>query len=401
MTGGRLADLPSSLVRELAEALGGPVTIETAEGELVAFSPHIGVIDPLRQLSILTQQAVPGELGMDVQQWLAHHPVGTGTAITEVPGNEELGILPRVAVPVVEDGVLRGMVWVLLGHGVAWPGVAPRADALLADLAGRIGAPSLRPSATDELLERALDPTESVRRAAARRLVEVAGWPDGAGATVLVVRPAPRWDVDLSLAVQYGIRVADLTMGLRPALGIARGDEALLVVPTAEALHAALGGTLADAWLRALPSADRPHVRIGLATWRPALSDLRTARDQGRVAAELGDEDEPLQRWDRLGVLVLAGNVAPDVASSLVSPRVHRLVAHDPDGVLRHTAETYLDLAGRGTEAAGRLRLHRTTLYYRLQRIEELTGMEMRDGQDRLELHLGLKLLHLLEHTMS
>ena len=40
--------------------------------------------------------------------------------------------------------------------------------------------------------------------------------------------------------------------------------------------------------------------------------------------------------------------------------------------------------------------LHRASLYYRLQRIEELTGASLKSGSDRLVLHLGLKLARLL-----
>ena len=47
--------------------------------------------------------------------------------------------------------------------------------------------------------------------------------------------------------------------------------------------------------------------------------------------------------------------------------------------------------------------MHRTSLYYRLSRIELITGMNLASGTDRLSLHLGLKLarlLHLLpEHA--
>ena len=44
-----------------------------------------------------------------------------------------------------------------------------------------------------------------------------------------------------------------------------------------------------------------------------------------------------------------------------------------------------------------RLRIHKTSLYYRLRRIETLTGMCLRDGEDRLALHLGIKLVRLTD----
>jgi DNA-binding PucR family transcriptional regulator len=59
------------------------------------------------------------------------------------------------------------------------------------------------------------------------------------------------------------------------------------------------------------------------------------------------------------------------------------------------TLETYLDAAGNVQESAKLLHVHRGTLYYRLSRVEELTGMSLADGQDRLALHLGVKLARL------
>jgi DNA-binding PucR family transcriptional regulator len=46
-------------------------------------------------------------------------------------------------------------------------------------------------------------------------------------------------------------------------------------------------------------------------------------------------------------------------------------------------------------ETAKALRLHRTSLYYRLQRVAELTGASLRNGDERLTLHLSLKLARL------
>lgn len=391
-------DLTDGFVRELASSLGGPITIESVDGELLAFSPHDGLADPLRQLSILTQEAVPPELGLAVRRWLARFPLVDGS-ITHVPGNVELGILPRVAVPVEGEEGLRGVVWVLMPTDGSWEGLAPRARALLDDLGSALGAGGRRHDDAVGTLEDLFSPLDAVSAAAARRLAVQHGWSRELGMAVLVLRPSPGWTIDLEAALQTGLRVADLTLGLHPAFGITRDDEAILVVPAAATTQAALAGALADAWVGALPDTVGRHVRIGIAGWQPDLAHLRAGRDQARIAADLADQDRPLQRWDRLGVLALAGALPTRVASSLVSPRVHRLLEQDPDGVLRRTVETYLDMAGRGTAAAERLRLHRTTLYYRLQRVQELTGVDLQDGQDRLELHLGLKFSHLVERA--
>ena len=43
-------------------------------------------------------------------------------------------------------------------------------------------------------------------------------------------------------------------------------------------------------------------------------------------------------------------------------------------------------------EAARALHLHRATLYRRLARVEEITGLDLSRGDDRLLAHLGLRL---------
>ena len=62
---------------------------------------------------------------------------------------------------------------------------------------------------------------------------------------------------------------------------------------------------------------------------------------------------------------------------------------------LVHTLETYLELAGDAKRAAEQLNLHRASLYYRLNRIEEVLGIDFKNGDDRLAVHLALKALRL------
>src|SRR5438132_261470 len=76
---------------------------------------------------------------------------------------------------------------------------------------------------------------------------------------------------------------------------------------------------------------------------------------------------------------------------------VGRLRPKDRGGVLLQTLEAYLATNGSPTDAAERLHLHRNTVLYRLGRIEDLLGVDLRDAEVRLGLHLALKIGDVLE----
>jgi purine catabolism regulator len=64
----------------------------------------------------------------------------------------------------------------------------------------------------------------------------------------------------------------------------------------------------------------------------------------------------------------------------------------DRTGVLLVTLRAYLAVNGSPTDAADRLHLHRNTVLYRLQRIEQILQRDLRDAEVRLTLHLALKI---------
>jgi PucR family transcriptional regulator, purine catabolism regulatory protein len=74
-----------------------------------------------------------------------------------------------------------------------------------------------------------------------------------------------------------------------------------------------------------------------------------------------------------------------------------RLLAKDRGGVLVQTLGAYLGTNGSPTDAAERLHLHRNTVLYRLGRLEDLLGVDLRDADVRLALHLALKIGEVLE----
>lgn len=93
---------------------------------------------------------------------------------------------------------------------------------------------------------------------------------------------------------------------------------------------------------------------------------------------------DPLDPLDAVAARLAADGVP-------VHPGLEALLDLPEAAPLLHTLETYLELAGSAQATAEVLHLHRTSLYYRLQRVEVLAGTDLKDGTERLALHLALK----------
>jgi DNA-binding PucR family transcriptional regulator len=90
--------------------------------------------------------------------------------------------------------------------------------------------------------------------------------------------------------------------------------------------------------------------------------------------------------------------VPDDALSPTLLPKPLRLLLESPGGQkLEETLRCFLEQAGSIPRTAEALQIHRTSLYYRLRQIQEVTGLDLDRGHDRLVLHLGLRIAELLE----
>jgi DNA-binding PucR family transcriptional regulator len=81
---------------------------------------------------------------------------------------------------------------------------------------------------------------------------------------------------------------------------------------------------------------------------------------------------------------------SPDLApfGELVRPLVEHDRARRSD--LVRTLRAYFASGANASEAADRLFLHRNSMLYRLERIQKLTGLDLKDPDASLALRLGL-----------
>lgn len=133
----------------------------------------------------------------------------------------------------------------------------------------------------------------------------------------------------------------------------------------------------------------------------PALREAyREAKDALSIAAQLGDDERATYYGDlKLYQLLLALKERNlDHLRRFYDESLRPLVDHDDrkQGDLVRTLNGFFEANGNLAKAATDLDVHRNTLVYRLERISALTGLDLNDADNRLILHLALKIQRVL-----
>ncbi|MCC5579921.1 helix-turn-helix domain-containing protein [Microtetraspora sp. AC03309] len=372
-----MADL-QRIVDELALRLGRPLLLEDGHQRVIAYSVQDGPMDDVRRDSILRRHTTP-----EVRAFLRAAGIHEATGPLRTPGAAELGLLPRICVPVRHDGRPLGFLWFVDVGPVMTEAEIAVATAAVPALALALFHESL---ASGLASRRELEAVTGLLRGeaeAARTLVEAGAFPPAAPVTVAVARPlSAEADEALRLTLERGLLAVRRRLSGHHPLHLVRYDHGVLLTAgtTAfpEEMRAALGAP----------------ILIGIGGPRPSLSRASESYEEALHAAEVAAKVPELGRsaeWTRLGVYrMLTG-----IPGGNLHPGLEKLLDDAQHRPLLETLEIYLDLAGNAQATSRRLRLHRTSLYYRLQRVEELAETDLRDGVERLSLHLSLKLARL------
>jgi DNA-binding PucR family transcriptional regulator len=103
----------------------------------------------------------------------------------------------------------------------------------------------------------------------------------------------------------------------------------------------------------------------------------------------------PVAAYDDLGSWALVARLWDGAGRPAPPQPMLDLAAHRRGHELLEALEGLLEAGGDVATAARTLHVHRATLYRRLERVEELTGLDLENGDDRLYAHLGVRLLRL------
>lgn len=333
-----------------------------------------------------------------MRAWFEQFGITTSPGSVRTPASPDQKILPRLCLPARWNAVTYGYLWLIDEHQAIDEARLPAAMAL-AERAGALMAQQSR--ARNDLEFKLQDLLSTDRETVEQAAAEV----DQQG---VIRRGVPISVVELRLSrpPSSGPPAPPLPVNLwslpRAVLATTTDDQTTLLVPVP-------GGDLGparDVALRArqlyaerLATPLQEHVVAGIGGSRPDLAEARASWQEARLAARVCEAVpalRPAAAWPELGVYrLLACGPESRLAGAVLDASVRRLLDYG-DHELVNTAVCYLGNAGNVQRTAAELNVHRQTVYYRRQRIQEITGLDLGRGDDWLLLHLGLTFAPLL-----
>jgi hypothetical protein len=373
------------IAEQLADALQRAVIIDDAALRPLAVSAQTGLVDASRVDAVLQRRT-----SVRHRQILTELGIFKASGPVSIPAADPAS-LPRLCLPLVHRDQLHGFLW-LIDQPPLTAAQIERAEAAAAQARRLLHQRAARQAAEFNtfaaLADALLQGDERDRGTAARTLTDEAaltGAPPYALAVIRYLDAAAGGRGDL-------LRVAgDLRRRAAPGrfvLASPRQDE-LIAITTRDAT-----GVLRDA-VRALP---RPQPVIGTAAAAPRLAAVHAELDNARYAAEVAAAVPAFGRsadWDELGSYAVFQYLPRDQAAPERICRGITALLTQRTGMYEATIRAYLDCGANGPRTAAMLHIHRTTLYWRLARVADLLTVDLSRGDDRLKLHLALKLAEL------
>lgn len=380
----------------LADILERSVLFESSAYEILAHADH-GQIDENRRQAIDIGHT-PAETVQRMVERGIYHDVQACKKPLRLPTFPELGMtMERVVAPIMVGQEVFGYIWILAGDRpftrldeLATENTATVVALMqLKDRAVRDARNALRGDFLAELL-RSEQITTGLRASTMAERGHALGYRFDVPHQIIYVRNA---SASTPLA-QLTTRVEEWARRLGVWVLVATRDRGVAVV--IESQEHATGQALADQLLAALNTPGQP-VLIGIG--RPFFGDseARQAYEEARDAAQIGERLSRAPRtvayWT-LGILywlehlpekVILANPYYDVVLTLAQIDAE----HNSDLVA--TLEAYLDYGGAIGQGSAVLGIHRNTLLYRVARIEELLGIDLKGEHLRFNLHAAVK----------
>ena len=150
-----------------------------------------------------------------------------------------------------------------------------------------------------------------------------------------------------------------------------------------------------------------PEISVSLGIGRPhrQLTDLRQSYYEASYAIKirkLKGEQGVIASFDDLGsyglLLGLQDTLSLEVFYDSVLGKLQEYDEQNSSDLVKSLA-WFLEANGHWGDAAEKLYVHRHTLRYRMKRVEEITGRDLNQSQDRMEFWLALKAKELIDQA--
>jgi hypothetical protein len=323
-------------VDRLGRALSHAVLIEDAQHRPLWWSRQ-GQVDATRVRSILEREVDPAAAAVVARLGLAR-----ATGPVRVPAAPEAEMLARWCLPVRAGREMLGYLWVLDADEAVTEAELPQliecAEVAAANLAQ----------------ERMTGEGRNHRRAALLAQLAAGEDPEAARELIRLEELGPA----ITVTVQAPIRPGGWALADRMSVHLA-------------------GPNSAEA------TSGRP---LPLAQLHLAVARARAVLQAQRAGAVL-----PRPTWDALGSWHLIVSAPESLSVADIHPGAEALAALDRRDLVV-TARALFDAGGDVAFTAEQLHIHRTTLYYRIERIEAITGVNLKTGTERDDLHMALRL---------
>ena len=382
-----------AIVEELAQAIGRPITLEDAGGRLVGYSVHEQPVDVVRVETLLRRGASSVTLDA-LRNRGVYRYVDSCDGLARVPSIPELGFTSRACLAIRGPSRVLGYLWVIDPDSSlprsSEDSILRARHQLSLELARRDSAQQAKQEQRSRFVEE-LCSLDHANDQALLRQAKALGWYHSSPYVAVVVRGAGVSDQAL-----IPPDVEDLLNQQNPScLRGTYGDDLVVVLSGGGCSGS---GDLASS-VAALVAPQNKSACVGVGGAYDGLYQVRRSYLEACSAISLGSRLMGDARHFDYGTLapyeLLSCMVNCKKAGSYGREPVQKIVTYDGlhGGNLFVTLEAFLDFYGKRKQAASRLRIHPNTLDYRIEKVRELTGLDLDDPNTRLVVHIWVKAL--------
>lgn len=371
----------------LARIVRRPITLEDAEGRLLAYSVHDGPVDPVRLETLLRRGASEATLGA-LKKRGVYECVDSAPGIARVGAIPDIGFDPRICVCIRGDSGVVGYLWAMYRESIV-PAQIEAAILSARDELARVfnslaTTGGFEANLVKDLIGERFDPATPAQRIFEERMRALGVYSLGSW-YALVLRPAK----------QVGSRAMEALLEhlARSGACCLQGtfnDEVVFLVSTGRTLDASgLAGVMKHHCITS-------GFVLGVSSQRRNLGDLSDCYAEASKAIKIGQEAGSGEVFD---YTVLALHELVSCVASLPLPQFGRRLVESLADYDKHrrtellrTLEIYLDHFGDRKGASEHLDVHPNTLDYRIRRIQEIIGVDLGNADLRLVVHLWTKI---------